>query len=317
MRATRAWGSGCSLATAHCVRHHGSVYDLTPGHSAGVIGDELNIDGLTFRTNQAHNDIHIDTEARRVWSDGPYQLLLENTPIGDIFLWGVNDHIDFSAGSGHGTTDGLTRLATIGAGAGCDPTQPRTACATLPGNFPLQGMLDLSIDTSDDDIVIGANVEVHDAITVTGRVRIRADLFDGIYLDQLGFGVENANFGPFVLDHLNFEYETPGTGDPRHDGDLWRVSAAVTVSSFHAEAVLEFVDGQFHYGSAEVTLPSGVGIPIYAGVLLNRFFGEFGVPSRSGSGPASASPSSPSCRSTATSTTPISAAATGRCGSTA
>jgi hypothetical protein len=260
-------------ATAACVHQDGSVYTLTPapepgGHYA------VNLDGVTIRM-QSSDRLRINTDTLHVWTHGGVAFVLENTPIGDIYLWGSGDQpLDITTAAG---TSGVVGLMSVAAGSNC-PSTAGTVCARLPGNFPLTGRLDLSIDTSNDDIVIDANVGLTRPINITARVRIRADLLNGIYLDQLGFRVQDATFGPIKLKNLQFSYEAPGTGDPVHDGDLWDVQVEVEITNgFDVQGELKFVDGAFNYGAASVTLPDGVGVPIFPGVLLNHIGAQFGV----------------------------------------
>ena len=184
-------------------------------------------------------------------------------------------------------TGPVIRLVTFGAGEGCNNDErERRACGELPGGFPLAGRIDVGFDTSNYQAVITANVAITTPFEVTGLVRLRVDLVEGFLLDTLGFGIGNVTMGPLLLERLAFVYSPPGR-DPEHPtGDTWDVAVAVGIGTkppLSIDGRIIFVAGRFNYGSADVTLPFG--IPIYAGVLLNRFAGVIGLdPTRIGGG---------------------------------
>ena len=239
-------------------------------------------------------------------SEGAFAVVISNTPIGDITLnrsgpegisWRLPSDAQVHAAQvefGDDETDPtnqdtgpVIRLVTFGAGEGCNNSErQRRACGELPGGFPLAGRIDVGFDTSNYQAVITANVAITTPFEVTGLVRLRVDLVEGFLLDTLGFGIGNVTMGPLLLERLAFVYSPPGR-DPAHPtGDTWDVAVAVgigTVPRLFVDGRIIFVAGRFNYGSADVTLP--VGIPIYAGVFLNRFAGVIGLdPTRIGGG---------------------------------
>ena len=160
-----------------------------------------------------------------------------------------------------------------------------TGCATVPGNFPLNGRIDVGIDIDTYEFVIDANVSINVAISVTGRVRLRGNLIlGGIVLDGIGFGVEDAEIGVLTLHHLRFDYEPPGGGTPPHEGDMWDVALSIEVAKvFEAAGRMIFVNGRFNYLRSDITFTPG--ILVYPAVFLNRFAGEVGLdPTRFGGG---------------------------------
>ena len=159
------------------------------------------------------------------------------------------------------------------------PSTKRPSCATVPGGFPVTGMLDLGIDTGTLDVTLDVNVAVDDVDHHRHRPRAaaREPRPRRLDLDSIGFGVEDATIGPLTVHRLAFTYEPPGRGDPAHAGGLWDVEMDIAFESppFRVAGRMRFVDGRFNYAGADVRFTPG--IPIYAGVFLNRFAGGFGI----------------------------------------
>jgi hypothetical protein len=298
--------AGTLRARAACIRREGQIYTMEPGAIAGSTTREVSVNGLTLTTTDPDGRVIVNRRTGRITSRGAFAVVISNTPIGDITLnrsgpEGINwrlpsdaraaaAQVDFSDDETdpiNQDTGPVVRLVTFGAGEGCNNSErQRRACGELPGGFPLTGRIDVGFDTSNYQAVITANVAISTPFTVTGMVRLRVDLNEGFLLDTLGFGIGNVTIGPLLLERLGFVYEPPGGGDPAHVGDLWDVRMAVglgTVPRLFVDGRIIFIGGRFNYGSADITLP--VGIPIYAGVLLNRFAGTIGIdPTRLGGG---------------------------------
>ena len=298
--------AGTLRARAACIRRAGDVYTLEPGAIAGSSTREVSVNGLTLSTTDPAGRVIVNRATGRMTSEGAFAIVISNTPIGDITLnrsgpegisWRLPSDAEVHAAQvdfGDDETDPtnqdtgpVIRLVTFGAGEGCNNSErQRRACGELPGGFPLAGRIDVGFDTSNYQAVITANVAITTPFEVTGLVRLRVDLVEGFLLDTLGFGIGNVTMGPLLLERLAFVYSPPGR-DPAHPtGDTWDVAVAVGIGTkppLSIDGRIIFIAGRFNYGSADITLP--VGIPIYAGVLLNRFAGVIGLdPTRIGGG---------------------------------
>ena len=274
----------------NCIKPAGS--GTGSGARAAQAGKKYEVKGVLdyngLWISSSGSGLVFDFEKGTVEGSGGITVKLNNTPIGDVVIYRksgkvvwqlpVNGSVVPKAGElGY-------RLATIGAGDGCTAGE-RAYCAKLPGGFPMSGKVDLFLN-SKAEIVADVNASLSSPFSITGRVVLRMVPVEGLKLDSLFFGMENAEFGIFKLEKLRFVYEGPGTGDPFHAGELWEAEVSVTLPTAPPAKVsgeLRFVDGGFDYGRAELRIPGG--IPVGPGIFLNRFAGEFGLtPTRIGGG---------------------------------
>ena len=186
---------------------------------------------------------------------------------------------------------GVTRLVSLAIGHSCpsgshDATccpdsSPTTACATLPGGFPLAGQINVSINSHGQALFdLQAAIRVSSVgFSASAGVRIVADLDTGVHLDSLHFAIPDSSFSIFSLKDTSFDYYWPGCSQPDLC-DSWQAQAKINFAAVggpELDGELDFHHGSFHHLSLVLTLPPGVGVPLFPGVLLNRLGGEFGV----------------------------------------
>ncbi|MDP9295057.1 MAG: hypothetical protein M3O90_11660, partial [Actinomycetota bacterium] len=266
---------------AACIRHEGDMIVADPQYDGNRFWPvyAVSLNGAALVTRDPHATVTFDTRHHQIIANGRFQVRLLNGPQGDVMVYESGDGgFTWPFPAGAGRDGGVASMITLRAAHDCDEIDP-TSCATVPGGFPITGGVDLGIDTDTREVVFGVNAEITTPITVTGRIRLRADIILGsIRLDQIGFGVRNATIGVFTLDNLQFLYEPPGMGIPAHEGDLWDTAMAIRLAvqpPFGVAGRMRFVNGNFVFASADVRFAPG--IPIYAGVLLNRIAGSFGL----------------------------------------
>lgn len=266
---------------AACIRHEGDNIVADPQYDGNRFWPvyAVSLNGAALVTRDPHATVTFDTRHHQIIANGRFQVRLLNGPQGDVMVFESGDAgFSWPFPSGAGRDGGVASIITLRAAHDCDEIDP-TSCATVPGGFPITGGVDLGIDTDTREVVFGVNAEITTPITVTGRIRLRADIILGsIRLDQIGFGIQNATIGVFTLNNLQFLYEPPGMGIPSHEGDLWDVAMDIRLAvqpPFGVAGRMRFVNGSFVYASADVRFAPG--IPIYAGVLLNRIAGSFGL----------------------------------------
>jgi hypothetical protein len=273
-----------------------------------ITGDPIDLNGTTlFTRSGGAGTFHLAYGALT----GPDALVeLANTPVGDMVLGGLNlssqplvldarayqQHLIAGFGGFHAHTADASdspgiRLVSFGVGHTCShgdsdptccpPSSPTTACATLPGNFPIAGQVNVYVNghgQSIFDLQAAVNIRAI-GFSATGALRITADLDSGIHLDSLRFAIPVSTFAIFTLKDTSFAYYWPDCGDPDHC-DSWQAQAKVNLAAVGGpdlDGELDFSHGTFHHASVVLTLPPGVGVPLFPGVLLNRLGGEFGI----------------------------------------
>ena len=265
---------GIRMAAA-CIKKDGTKYAIQTDAKRRI----LMLNGVALT---GAGTLTLDLSAGTLKSEAALAVKLLNTPIGDMTLYRTSGALNWklpipglsASAATHSGSPGF-RLATFAAGANCKVAE-RAACAKLPGGFPLTGQIDLFVNTKTFELVIDAHakLDVQNVLTVNGDVLLRAALDTGLKLDSLHFLVENAKFGVFTLEKLDFRYDAPGTGSPPREQDRWAVDLSVTIPTPVPGKVagnLVFVGGAFNEGHAELRVPGG--IPIGPGILLNRFAG--------------------------------------------
>jgi PKD repeat protein len=249
----------------------------------------------------------------RVVMSGPaVNVELLNTPIGDLVLGGYDLETEplelgietvrlpnivkigssFSPERAHaaGSNKGLLLMA-LGAGKECEsgskevgccpPAKGTTACATLPGGFPFAGEVLVYLDNKGRVLIdVQVSLNLHEVgFEASGELEIVAGLETGIDLGSLKFEIPEASMASvFKVKNASFQYYFPE--DPEvSKRDTWQAKAGVFFAAIEEagiEGELSFKKGQFH--SASLLLNTGnAGIPIYPGILLNKFGGSVQV----------------------------------------
>jgi PKD repeat protein len=240
----------------------------------------------------------------------PVNVELLNTPIGDVVLGGrdlESEPIQLTIHSGLGglkvplnhslrahrasEATAKTLLMAIGVGhqctsseskkAGCcPPSHENTACATLPGNFPLVGQVDVYLTNKGQalfDVQVG--LELKGIFEATGALEIEADPQTGVNLNSLKFTIPEAGLeGIFTVKKALFAYYFPSAPE-ESKRDTWQAEGEITFGPLgepSLEAQLAFKKGQFHSASLVFQAPPP-GVPIYPGVFLNKLGGSVGV----------------------------------------
>ncbi len=185
-------------------------------------------------------------------------------------------------------------LMSLGAGHECEPggkskevgccpqSKGTTACATLPGNFPLTGQIQVYLNNKAQvlfDVQVGLNL--HEVgFEATGELEIAAGLETGVELNSLKFEIPEASLASiFKVKNASFVYYFPGYSEASKR-DSWQAKAGITFAAIEEagiEGELSFKKGQFHSASLVLTLPPGAGIPLYPGIELNKFGGSIAV----------------------------------------
>ena len=234
---------------------------------------------------------------------------LLNTPIGDLVLGGSDlttqpiwltfqafhpPLVHLAGGPSAGAAGAGTKTLLMSLGAGhqcaasskdpgcCPPSGATTACATLPGDFPLTGQINVYLNDKGQtlfDVQVGLDLQAVN-FQATGALEVIADLQSGINLGSLQFTIPEAGLASiFEVKDASFTYYFPSDPDPSKR-DTWQAKGTFIfgpLSQPSLAAELDFRKGQFHYASMLFTAPSGTGIPIYPGILLNQLGGAVGV----------------------------------------
>jgi PKD repeat protein len=242
---------------------------------------------------------------------------LLNTPIGDMVMGGrnleaepiflsfkayVQQHFQFlghsliaPAGAGglsaHAAGASKSLIVSFAVGhecsgsqksATCCPKRSNTACATLPGGFPLGGQVNAYIDGK-GQLLLSVQVAL-DLSSVdfeaSGGLEIIASATSGINLASLQFEIPEAGLAEvFKVEKASFTYYFPD--DPEESKrDTWQAKGTIVFGPLgepKMKGSLSFKKGQFHEASMTFTAPSGTGVPIYPGVLVNELGGTVGV----------------------------------------
>lgn len=234
---------------------------------------------------------------------------LLNTPIGDMVLGGRDltaEPIELTSRAFHPPTVVLARsgprarvaeeskklLMSFGVGHTCSsgekkvgccpPSGSTTACATLPGGFPLTGQINVYLNDKGQtlfDVQVGLDLSAVN-FQATGELEIVADLQNGINLNSLKFAIPEAGLGAiFKVKNASFTYYFPSDPDASKR-DTWQAKATVIFGPMEEPALegeLSFRKGQFHSAALVLTLPPGAGVPLYPGIELNKLGASVGV----------------------------------------
>jgi hypothetical protein len=236
---------------------------------------------------------------------------LLNTPIGNVVLGGRDleaEPIDLEVHSGlqnlkvpfvhglraHAADDEgaptKTLLMAIGAGQQCSsseskhanccpPAHENTACATLPGDFPLEGQIVIYLNNKGQTLIDAqVGLRLKDIFEATGALEIEADP-TGVNLNSLKFTIPEAGLEKiFTVKEASFAYYFPDAPE-ESKRDTWQAKGTIVFGPLgepSLEGELAFKHGQFHSASLVFTAPPP-GVPLYAGVYLNKLGGSVGV----------------------------------------
>jgi len=263
---------GIFNVTAGCIRLVDGVFHITGARDYSTTAYNVNVNGIALRTFNERNEITVNQAGRVIRGIGQWRIDWLNPPDGrPINLWDSGPSgftWNLSSPDGH-----VRHIATLGITTRCPPD---ASCAVMPGGYGIRGELGISVDTRTFSAIFDVTVALTDPFDVSGGVALRVDpLTADIRLDSIHFSIDDADLGAVRLHPLSFRYEAPGTGEPMHEGDLWRVDVGLFLMSdlIEVQGTLIFIDGRFCYGGGEYR--QNPGIPIYAGVFLNRFAGHF------------------------------------------
>jgi PKD repeat protein len=166
--------------------------------------------------------------------------------------------------------------------ATCCPKTSNTSCATLPGGFPLGGQVNVYVSNKGQLLL---NVQValdlkSVGFEASGALEIIADAKTGIDLGSLQFSIPQASLAEiFKVEEASFTYYFPD--DPEESKrDTWQAKGTIVFGPLgepKMKGSLSFKKGQFHEASMTFTAPSGTGVPIYPGVLVNELGGTVGT----------------------------------------
>jgi PKD repeat protein len=294
---------------AECIQKQGSGYVIA--------GPQLQINGLVLvPTNgflRIKNNPYIVAGGSAVELYGAtVQVELPNTPIGDMVLGGRDLEAEpvllevkaHGLPKFEGIFDGLVApaahaadeestskslLMAFGVGkecksgekkaACCPPKNGVTSCATLPGDFPLTGQVDVYLNKKDQALInVQVGLSLKDVnFEATGALEIRAGLETGIELQSLKFEIGEASLAPiFKVKSATFEYFFPEY-EEESKRDSWQAKATITFGENIAEleAELAFKHGEFQ--SAGMKFKANPGVAIYPGIFLNEIGASVGV----------------------------------------
>jgi PKD repeat protein len=278
---------------------------------------QLALNGMDFQPQGGGYGIFKINTVKDFAIDGTQTLLsgpnvsveLLNTPIGDVALGGrdlESEPIQLTAHSGlnqlkipfnHGlrgprghAAEAPTKTLLMGFGvgkpctgkeknAGCCP-QGNTACATLPGNFPLVGQVVVYLTNKGQALLdVQVGLELKGIFEATGALEIEADPQSGINLNSLVFTIPEAGLEKiFQVKKAKFAYYFPSAPE-ESKRDTWQAEGEIVFGPLgepSLEAELAFKHGQFHSGSLVFGAPPP-GVPIYPGIFLNKLGGSIGV----------------------------------------
>jgi PKD repeat protein len=291
---------------AECIQKLGGGY---------VIEGPLEINGMTlvpregFLKIRTIKDYAIAGTATQLYGAQVYIELL-NTPIGDMVLgsrdleaepmnlethsalnqFKFNYHGLRAPQAGVADKPTKTLLMAIGVGKQCEgkdskkagccpPKNALTACGELPGDFPLEGQVDVYLTNKGQalfDVQVGLSLSAV-KFEATGALEIEANLETGIELQSLQFQIPEASLAPiFKVKKASFVYYFPEYYE-ESKRDSWQAKATITFGEEIAEleAELAFKKGEFQ--SASMKFTANPGVPIYPGVALNEIGASVGV----------------------------------------
>jgi hypothetical protein len=288
-----------------------------PGEGYVIGGPQLEINGMVlvpksggFLKIKTVKDYGIDGTATELYGGQVYVELL-NTPIGNMVL-GERDleaePMDLEVHSAlnqlqvplyhglrapparaAGEKPTKTLLMAIGVGKQCEgkekkagccpPKNGLTACGELPGDFPLEGQIDVYLTNKGQalfDVQVGLSLSAV-KFEATGALEIEANLETGIELQSLQFEIPEASLAPiFKVKKASFVYYFPEYYEEAKR-DSWQAKATITFGEELAELEAEMAFKKGEFQSAAMKFKADPGVPIYPGVNLNEIGASVGV----------------------------------------
>ncbi len=247
-------------------------------------------------------------------SGAPVNIELLNTPIGDVVLGGRDletepiqlaittalNHLSvpvlnhgLHGPRAHRSSEATSKTLLMAIGVGhectgkeskkagcCPPAHENTACATLPGSFPLVGQVDVYLTNKGQALIdVQVGLELKGIFEAMGALEIEADPQTGINLNSLKFTIPEAGLeGIFTVKQASFVYYFPSAPE-ESKRDTWQAKGEIVFGPLGEpalEAELAFKKGQFHSASLVFVAPPP-GIPIYPAIFLNKLGGSVGV----------------------------------------
>jgi PKD repeat protein len=297
---------GDARLLAECIQKLGGGY---------VIEGQLEINGMTlvpkegFLKIRTIKDYAIDGTATQLYGAQVY-IELPNTPIGDMVLGERDLEAEPMNLETHSALNSLkiplyhslspsaraadkptkTLLMAIGVGKQCEgkekgkagccpPKNALSACGELPGNFPLEGQIDVYLTNKGQalfDVQVGLSLSAV-KFEATGALEIEANLETGIELQSLQFEIPEASLAPiFKVKKASFVYYFPEYYE-ESKRDSWQAKATVTFGEEVAEIQAEMAFKKGEFQSAAMRFKANPGVPIYPGVNLNEIGASLGV----------------------------------------
>ncbi len=267
------------------------IFQITPFDELGI-GSGTRLTGPAVNVELLNTPIGDLTIGGRDLTADPIQLTFQAFVPPRVLRFGARgaaagDPVARAADSG-----AKTLLMSLGVGHSCSagsrdpsccpPPGPTSACATLPGNFPLTGTVNVYLNNKAQvlmDVQVGLDLAAVN-FQATGALEVVADLQSGIDLSSLQFSIPEAGLASiFEVRDASFTYHWPSDPDASRR-DTWQAKAKFVfgpLSQPSLAAELDFRKGQFHYASMTFTAPPGTGVPIYPGILVNQVGGSVGV----------------------------------------
>jgi PKD repeat protein len=273
-------------------------------------GMDLVPEGGGFGVFKIHEVRHLGISTEVQLSGSPVEVELLNTPIGNVVLGGrdlESEPMTLQFEAFHPQTvikaiTGSTRHPARSAGAPsktllmalavghecsggekkascCPPKNQLAACATLPGDFPLTGQIQVFLSKKGQALFDAqVNLDLKSVnFEATGAVEIKANLETGIELNSLKFEIGEASLAPiFKVKKASFVYYFP-EAEEESKRDSWQAKGTITFGQEIAEleAELAFKKGEFQ--SASMKFKAEPGVPIYPGINLNEIGASVGV----------------------------------------
>jgi hypothetical protein len=222
-----------------------------PQSGAAVTNGQIRLNGLDIIPD-AGTQIAIDPHNKTINTTGKVSVQLNGTGLGPITLWHQELHV---------------HLSTAGAGETLFDFDTSTASA-LAG-FPFSGRIQVMLRPDAVDI------PVHVALPpyfggVNGDADLEANNTDGLVLNSLHLGIDDANIGVLELKNVGLDYTRTGSVWDGH-GELLLPGPI----SPDIKADVRFEGGSFKHGSLELSIKPG--IPVFTDVYIHDFLLGFGL----------------------------------------
>ena len=223
-----------------------------PESGAAVTSGAILLNGLDIIPD-AGVKIAIDPHAKTINTTGAVSVQLNGSGLGPITLWHGELHVD---------------LSTAGAGETLFDFDTSQFSSSLEG-FPFSGRIQVILRPDAVDI------PVHVALPpyfggVNGDADLQANNTDGLVLNSLHLGIDDANIGVLELKNVHLDYTRAGS--------IWDGGGELLLPgpiSPDIKADVRFEGGTFKHGSLEVSIKPG--IPVFSDVYIHDFLLGFGL----------------------------------------